>query len=1184
MAEIFKKDLKEVVHDNMMIYFNEINTNRQIPDVRDGLKPIQRKILYIMYKNGYRSDKKFAKSARIAGDTTILHPHSNDGIYDSAVNMITPFSMNQPLIEGHGAFGSITGASAAASRYCLTGNHIVELSEGELRRIKDIVPNTDLDTTHSIDKVVKDFRRKSVKASKFFNSGKHKVMELETESGKNIKATLNHPLLTVIKHSTKGLDFKWKTMDEIKEGDYLINRTMIKNDLKDFRSKNLNENEKESFRKWGELLSQKYFKDTLDPEYGILMKSIETEKILPDKILEACLGYKREFLMELFRQDSEIVDNIGLIIESYSKKFMQEISVLLSQFGIYSVINEFSTDTFRLQIQDIHSLKNLVNHLIKDDELYNDKIESIINMYRDDKPNKYQIIPFLSEVLDERKMTNYFYPELFNTRKNFLNNFNLLEEEYGIEILDNDHLLLFISKYLDNNTYFDKVKSIESLDEEETVYSIRVDTEDHSFMAEGFIHHNTEMRLNKFSERNLLDNINDNAVNMVKNFDGSMLEPLVLPAKLPYILVNGSFGIGGGGHRSDLPPHDINDVVNITIDRLKNPNKQLKTLIKDNNFRPQFPYGGEAYVDDLEKYYRTGKGSMLLRSVIEKDESKSTLTITEIPYNVTLERMIEAIKEAYKEERLDGLKNISDGSQKGNVNLILQYTKSTDLDLALNQLYKIKTVTSRVNFDIKLVDNNKLIETNLLNILDRWIEFRQSTVKRIKSFKIKDLRSRIHIIEGLLVVLDSKNIDQLIKIVKSGKGKEDIIDTVSKKFNISHAQAAYVADMKLYTINNLEVNKLIEEKNEKEEIVNSEMEYMKDVNKLKNLIVEELKEIKKDKNTLKRARITKYSNLDFKSDNKDLLVKDEEFMVIITKHGKIKKVKAEVSKPQKRNGKGISIGKLSDGDVPLNIFNANSKDNLFLVTDQGKLFYDKVYEFPEIKSLNNFGKDITRFTKKENIVKAFTLTDEELKDPDTAFVVTTELNKIKMVMVEEISRSGVILIKLNEDDKVVNVHNVHSKKPFNLVAISEKGNMIRFSHELVPVQKRTTIGSAIFSNTTINKNNKVASTVIDSGQDKVLIVTHKSLAKKVEIDEIPVKSRSIKGVIAAKFKDDKDSVMYISMIDNEEEDNMLLVTENKTINVPLSEINTYKRTTFGNPLMKLNDSEYCIDASIIKTN
>ncbi|QPI16944.1 gyrase subunit A protein [Staphylococcus phage vB_StaM_SA1] len=1183
MAEVFKKDLKDIVHDNMMIYFNEINTNRQIPDIRDGLKPIQRKILYIMYKNGYRSDKKFAKSARIAGDTTILHPHSNDGIYDSAVNMVTPFSMNQPLIEGHGAFGSITGASAAASRYCLTGEHIVELNNGEMRRIKNIFPNSDLDSTNDINIEVKDHMRKTVKASKFFNSGRHEVMELKTNAGKTITATPNHPLLTVSRHPEKGLEFNWKVMYHIEEGDFLVNRTMLKDELSTSRNK-LNKNEIDSFIEWGHVISHKNFLDNTDPEYQILMRGFEMGKVVPDKILEACLGYKREFLLELFKHDASIVDNIGMVMEGLSERFMQDISTILSQFGIYSTITEYSEDVYRLQIQDIHSLKNLDNRLLKDEDIFNGKIQKVINMYRNSVgSSKYQNIPFLEDILEERKLTSYFEPDLFNTRKGFLNNFSLLEEEYGIQIDDDDPLLLFISKYLDNNTYFEKVESKELLSGDQEVFSIRVDTDDHSFMSEGFIHHNTEMRLNKFSERNLLDNINDNAVNMVKNFDGSMLEPLVLPSKLPYVLVNGSFGIGGGGHRSDLPPHSTEDVVNITIDRIKNPQKKLKTLLNDNNFKPQFPYGGEAFCDDLEKCYRTGKGSLLLRSVVEKDEKKMTLTITEIPYNVTLTRVKEAIKEAHKEEQLDGLKNISDGTQNGNVRLILQYTKSSDLDLALNQLYKVKTITSRVNFDIKLVDNNKLIETNLLGIIDRWIEFRQSTVKRFKSFKIKDLRSRIHIIEGLLVVLDSKNIDELIKIVKSGKGKEDIIDVVSKKFNISHAQASYVAEMKLYTINNLEINKLVDEKKEKEKIVNDEMVYMKDVSKLNELIINEMKDIKKDKNTFKPTRITKYSDINFKNDNKELLVKDENFMCIITKQNKIKKVKDEISKPQKRNGKGISIGKLSDGDIPLNIFNANSKDNLFLITDTGKIFYDKVYEFPEIKSLNNFGKDISRFVKNERIIKSFTLTDEEFKDPDTAFVVTTALNKTKMVMVEEIKKSGVILMKLNGDDKVINVHNVYSKSPFNLIAISEKGNAIRFSSELIPVQNRNTIGSSIFSNTTINKDNKVASTVVDSGQDKMLIVTHKGLAKQIMTEDIPVKSRMIKGVIAAKFKHEKDKVMYISMI-NDEEDNLLLVTENKTINVPLKEINTYKRTTYGNPVMKLNDNEFCLDSSVIKHN
>ena len=817
MANI-KTDINDINYNNMMEYFNHINLERQIPYLLDGLKPIQRKILYTMYKNGYRSNKSFKKSARVSGDTTVLHPHSDTGIYDSAVNLVRKFSMNQPFIEGQGNFGSISGFGAAAPRY-------------------------------------------------------------------------------------------------------------------------------------------------------------------------------------------------------------------------------------------------------------------------------------------------------------------------------------------------------------------------------------TEMRLNKVAEKYLLDGVNDNAVTMMKNFDGSVLEPTVLPSKLPFILVNGSFGIGGGGHKSEIPPHAIQDVINITIDRIKNPKKSLEDLINDNNFKPQFPYGGVAYSDNLVNLYETGRGRISLTSKIEMDEKKHTLTITEIPYMTNVikikDKIIEIIKEDDKEKKNDsdrrllGLKDIKDGTEKGNVRLILYYQKNVDLNFAKEQLVRIVPVTKNIDTHMKLVYNDALIETNLIDIIDKWFEFRKSTIKRIKTFKIRDLRNRIHIIEGLLVVLQPKKIDKLIKIIKSGKDKEDIIRTIGSNFGISSAQSTYVSEMKLYTINNTEIDKLILEKEEKERIVEEEMAYIKDKTKLSKLIINELTSIKKDKDLQPHTRPTEYIDFNFLKNDKSLTVADVDYLIILTKQGKLKKVKAELSKPQKRNGKGISIGKLSDGDVPLNIFNANSRDYLFLVTETGKLFYERVYEFTETNSLNNLGRPISQFCNGEKVVKSFSLTEEEFKEPNTAFVVTTQFNRIKMVMVNEIRRSGLILIKLNEGDKVLNVHNINSKFDFNLMAVNQKGNIIRINKDDIPVQKRSTIGSHLFDDSEINEDNKVASTIVEIGEKEFVIISKKSLSKRVLVEEIDVRSRRIKGKMAAKFKHKDDKVMFISTI-KDLEDNLIVVSNNKTINIPLSELILLKRTTYGNHLMKLNENEFCIDASIIR--
>lgn len=1171
MGNIFDTNIVDITHDNMMEYFNEINTSRQIPDLRDGLKPIQRKILYTMYKNGYRSDKKHVKSARVSGDTTLLHPHSNDGIYDTATNMINEFEMNQPLIDGQGNFGSITGASAAAARYCLTGNSLIELDNGKLIKIKDIVKDTKNSTTHKIDINVKNYKLDDVHASKFFNSGFHPVMNVTLNSGREIEGTFNHPILTFSYNSKGKIDLVLKTLDELKVGDYLVYKTE-----KNFEYDN---EITESFRDEAKRLVN----SNLNYNFEDGIEEHSSEKIMVKEFNEldpAILSLGRSEKVAVIR---ELLDNYFCMSDKEiyfindSKYLLSGLGNIFRQFNIHTTI-ETIPQGYKLNISNYSSINSLMKITIDGKHLeYLNRIKNnLIDSYSE---YEYSKIPYLKDVLSNLNISKEKIDERLLNRKYYLNDYYKLEDIYGIEDVQLSYLNKLIYKYIDNSTYFEKITNIEESGERK-VYSIRVDTNDHIFQAEGFFHHNTEMKLNKFSEKNMLEGINHNSVNMVKNFDGSVYEPEILPTKLPYVLINGSFGIGGGGHRSSFPPHGIMESLNITADRIKNPNKSLKDLIIDNDFKPMFPYGGEAFCQDILSCYETGKGSLSLRSKIEKDDNKATLTITEIPYSVTLDKIKEKIKEMHKEGKIEGLKNIADGTQNKNVRLILQYTKSTDLDFALNQLYSINPIKIKFDFDTKLVLDNKLIETNLLDIIDKWLLFRKSTIKRLKTFKIKDLRNRIHIIEGLLVVLDKKNIDKLIKIVKDAKGRDKIVETIKNTFGITEPQAKYVSEMKLYNINNIEINNLVEEKKEKEKIVNSEITIMKSNKLLEKIIIDELDEIKRDKNTSKPKRLTVYNDKDFNNVDKSELVKDEDFLMIITKQNKLKKVKDDVSKPQKRNGKGISIGKLADNDLPMHIFNANSRDNIFLVTEDGKLFYHKVYDLPEIKSLNSLGKDLTRFTKGTNIVKAFTLTDEEFKNPDTAFVVTTKHNRIKMLPLDEITRSGVILIKLADNDKVINVHNVNSKVHFNLVAVSTKGNIISFSKDLIPLQKRNTMGSAIFANSTINENNSVASTILDVGQEELVIVSRSSLAKRIDMKDIPVKSRSIKGVIAAKFKDDRDEVMYISMVDNTE-DNLILITKDKTINVPLSEVNTYKRTTYGNPLMKLKKDEFCLDASLI---
>ena len=708
----------------------------------------------------------------------------------------------------------------------------------------------------------------------------------------------------------------------------------------------------------------------------------------------------------------------------------------------------------------------------------------------------------------------------------------------------------------------------------------------------------SESKLQKFTEEVMLKNLNEYVVDFVPNFDRSTIEPSVLPSKLPYILINGSFGIAAGGFSSSLPPHSIKSSIDITIDSIKNPEKSMKDLIEDNKFYPEFPHGGIVDISNLAGLYSgTHSGSIQIKSRIQKvtdvpykGKKYDALIVTEIPYMQRMNNIISSIKE--KKDSIDGLKNLRDDTNGDNLKYYLLFERGTNLDVAESQVLKYTKLQDTFNINFNLINNGKLVQyDSIKEIISDWIDFRRSTVKRIKMSIIRDLEKRIHILDALITILDKKNIDNVIKIFKEGESRANIREVLISKYGLDDIQANHIIELKLYQISKMEIDNFIKEKVSKEEDIKKELVYLRDQQELDNLIISELEEIKNSR----YCKVPTHScdhvyNLGSVI-NDEMLIQDEEFMLISTKGNFIKKIEVD-GKTQGRLGKGNSIGKLKDGDIPLDVIQANSKDNILLVTDKGNIFRYKCYDIPTSKSITTLGTNINSLINNEKLVSILSVGDDKLNDKNYGFMVATKMNMIKIVSLEEFVRfgkSGIMLTKLRDDDSVIACEIVNmADEDLRVIAVNNRGFGINLALSDVPSLKRPSYGSSLFkpfkdSEDGLGLTVVGVKIVSDAENQGILIINKFGLGKRIKVSNIPQGSRYNKGVIVTRLKDD-DEVAYLDLYDDAdlESSNLMVISSKKTITITLESVNEALRPAYGVNLQRLDEDDFIVSASIIE--
>ena len=708
----------------------------------------------------------------------------------------------------------------------------------------------------------------------------------------------------------------------------------------------------------------------------------------------------------------------------------------------------------------------------------------------------------------------------------------------------------------------------------------------------------TEARLNKFSENYLLEDVKNNVVDMKPTFDSEDMEPVTLPAKLPLIFINGVTGIGAGGFASSFPPHHTEAVINSTIALLKDDKVTVKDLIHKYNLKPAFPYGGYVDISNIEKIYSTGTGTFTTRATIERDtesdKKHDLLVIRDLPYLTTLESITNQIKSVHNDPKLKdhekflGLQDMQDQSHNVDIKLVLKYKKGTNLDLAIKSLYSKTSLESFVSFNPNMIkDEDTLVEyTNVKDIFLDWIEFRKKTVKRSKMNKIRELERRIHILEAIIKIFrNKKNTDRFLEIVRTSPNRKETYNTLKKEFDLNNVQSEYLTNLRVYNINQFESSKYEDELAEKKIATEEEISYLKDDKKLIKFIIKELEEIRDSKYVKKPEYETKYYTQDPLSDLDNFQVPDTPYTMVFTNEGLLKKVESDVDKVQGRNGKGVSLGRFRDSDAVLTVFNASNRDNILLATADGYLYTYKVHEFPSSNRITNLGNDITSFTKGQQIINAFPLTDGELNG-DKLLIVSTNDGYIKAIDLNEFtnsSRNGLLMLKLKDENSFVKSLDIIDKDQYEkatIIITKNDGTYAQYRLTDIPVLNRNTRGSSTYNDR--ENFELVGSHILLDDTDKyLLVVGEDGKGKLVDTDELSVTNRPSSGQIIIGGRNLAYSTILTDKETSDKDSKLMIVSNKKTVTIPMLDISIYKRPAMGTMLKSLDADEKIVTCSPI---
>lgn len=672
----------------------------------------------------------------------------------------------------------------------------------------------------------------------------------------------------------------------------------------------------------------------------------------------------------------------------------------------------------------------------------------------------------------------------------------------------------------------------------------------------------TEARLSKIAGE-LLKDLDKDTVDFYPNFDDTLTQPVVLPAKYPNLLINGSEGIAVG-MATNIPPHNLNEVIDGTIALIENPELSVDDLMSYIP-APDYPTGGLVLGRaGVRKAYRTGRGSVVIRAKteIEEHNGRQRIVVTELPYQVNKANLIKSIADQVKDKRLEGISDIKEESDRHGMRVVFELKKDANAQIVLNMLYKHSNLQVSNGIGLLALVKGRPQLCNLKEMLESYIEHQIEIIQRRTVYNLNKAKEREHIVRGLVVAL--ANIDEVIEIIKKASERSDAQEKLMQAFLLSEKQANAILETKLVRLTNLEVEKLNAELAELEKQIAEYNDILANPARIKSIIKEELSDIKKAYGDERRSELSyDESEIDIAD-----LIEQEDVVVSMTYQGYIKRIAVTEYKAQGRGGKGVTAHKTKDEDFVSTMFVCNTHDDLLFFSNKGKAYTKKVYEIPEA----------SKISKGRAIVNVLALDEGEkitaflpVKEYGEGYIVmaTREglIRKSQLNEFESVRANGKMAITLLDNDELIAVE--QSGGNDDIIMASHFGKCIRFNEEDV---RRTGRGSQGVRSIKLDEGDYVVDMAVVKEGREVITISEKGYGKRTGLDEYRQQSRAGKGIKAGNFTAKTGKLVNMKLV--EEGEDIIIIADNGTmIRILASQVSRIGRATQGVRIMRIKDDE-----------
>ncbi|WP_297698746.1 intein-containing DNA gyrase subunit A [Mycobacterium sp.] len=1175
-------DIQQEMQRSYIDYAMSVIVGRALPEVRDGLKPVHRRVLYAMFDSGFRPDRGHAKSARSVAETMgNYHPHGDSSIYDTLVRMAQPWSLRYPLVDGQGNFGSPGNDPPAAMRYCLTGDALVRLPFGQSVRIGDVVPGATPDTDNEVELKVLDRHGDPVVADHLFHSGDHQTYTVRTAEGYEVTGTANHPLLCLV--DVGGVPtLLWKLIEEIRPDDHVVlQRTppvefghaewhdvmealllgaFISEGFVSAKRAGFNNLDRDYFdmvvgaydavvggRRYvssrsiasGSTLHEldiHNLSELRNTRLGGLCGQRSADKLVPEWLWHSPAAVKRVFLQALFEGDGSCSalprNTIQISYNTISERLAKDVQQMLLEFGIVCRRYRRAVGEYKVVITN-RAQAELFASRVGFGGAKQGKLVDILSTMPPCAGMDGDHVPGLGRFIRNHCGSRW-------VDKDWLNRHNVDRIERwrtrGAEILSHiadPDVRAIATDLTDGRFYYAKVAGVGDAGVQ-PVYSLRVDTDDHAFLTNGFVSHNTEARLTPLAME-MLREIDEETVDFIPNYDGRVQEPTVLPSRFPNLLANGSGGIAVG-MATNMPPHNLRELAEAVFWCLENHDADEEATLAAVCERvkgPDFPtYGLIVGSQGIHDAYTTGRGSIRMRGVVEIEEDsrgRTLLVITELPYQVNHDNFITSIAEQVRDGKLAGISNIEDqSSDRVGLRIVVEIKRDAVAKVVLNNLYKHTQLQASFGANMLSIVDGVPRTLRLDQLIRYYVVHQLDVIVRRTTYRLRKANERAHILRGLVKALDA--LDEVIALIRASQTVDIARAGLIELLDIDDIQAQAILDMQLRRLAALERQRIVDDLAKIEAEIADLEDILAKPERQRAIVHDELAELVEKYGDDRRTRIIP---ADGDVADEDLIAR-EEVVVTITETGYAKRTKSDLYRSQKRGGKGVQGAGLKQDDIVAHFFVCSTHDWILFFTTQGRVYRAKAYDLPEASrtARGQHVANLLAFQPEERIAQVIQIRGYE----DAPYLVLATKNglvkKSKLTDFDSNRSGGIVAINLRDNDELVGA--VLCSAEEDLLLVSANGQSIRFSatDEALRPMGRATSG---VQGMRFNEDDRLLSLNVIQEGTFLLVATAGGYAKRTAIEEYPVQGRGGKGVLTVQYDRRRGRLVGALIVDDNSE-------------------------------------------------